>query len=347
MKLSFRWYGPDDAVTLRQIRQIPRMKGIVTALYDIPPGTVWPAGRLEALRDAIESEDLDFAVVESIYVHEDIKLGRPARDRYIDNTCQTLQHIGAVGVPVVCYNFMPVFDWTRTNLAMPLPDGSTCLSYKHDALEKTDLSRGIGEDMPAWVPYSAEEVADLIAAYQSMDEEHLWENLAYYLERIIPAAEQAGVKMAIHPDDPPWSIFGLPRIITDEDALDRVLRLVDRPANGLNLCTGSLGSSPANDLPAIVRRFGAEGRIHYAHIRNVKITGPRDFHESPHPTEYGSVNIMEVMRAYRETGFEGPMRPDHGRMIWGETGRPGYGLYDRALGAMYLSGIWEALGGAM
>jgi mannonate dehydratase len=342
MILSYRWYGPDDAVRLEQIRQIPRMQGIVSALYDIAPGLVWPRDRLEQLRDLIEAAGLKLVAIESIYVHEDIKLGRPGRDRYIDHINETLRQIGAVGVPIVCYNFMPVFDCTRTDLAMPLDDGSNALSYDHAALAQIDLSKGIG-DMPASVTYSAEEVAALLDAYRSVSEEQLWENLSYFLERIVPAAEEAGVSLAIHPDDPPWSIFGLPRIITSEVALDRLLRIVDRPANGLNLCTGSLGADPRNDLPRIIRRFGAEGRIHYAHIRNVKVTGEKCFHESHHPTEFGSVDMLEVMRAYHEVGFKGPMRPDHGRMIWGETGRPGYGLFDRALGAMYLSGIWESL----
>ncbi len=171
----------------------------------------------------------------------------------------------------------------------------------------------------------------------------MWEHLAYFLERVAPVAESCGVRLAIHPDDPPWPIFGLPRIIGDGDALARLIDLVPSPANGITFCTGSLGASPDNDLPAIARRIGARKRIHFAHCRNVAITGPRDFREVPHPSRFGDVDMFAVLRALRDTGFNGPMRPDHGRMIWGETGRPGYGLYDRALGAMYLQGLWEGL----
>ena len=149
--------------------------------------------------------------------------------------------------------------------------------------------------------------------------------------------------MAIHPDDPPWPIFGLPRIITSGAALERLVRLVDRPANGVTLCTGSLGADPANDLPAIARTLGERGRIHFAHCRNVRITGHRQFHEAPHPSALGDVNMHTVLEALAEVGFTGPMRPDHGRMIWGEHGRPGYGLHDRALGATYLYGLWEGI----
>jgi mannonate dehydratase len=156
-------------------------------------------------------------------------------------------------------------------------------------------------------------------------------------------AERAGVKLALHPDDPPWPIFGLPRILTGGAALDRLVDLAASPSNGVTFCTGSLGARADNDLPAIARRLGARGRIHFAHCRNVAITGERRFHETPHPTAYGHVDMVAVLRELRDAGFTGPIRPDHGRMIWGERGRPGYGLYDRALGATYLAGVWEAL----
>jgi mannonate dehydratase len=284
-----------------------------------------------------------FAVVESIPVHEDIKLGRPSRDRLIDNYCASVRAMGELGIPVLCYNFMPIFDWTRTDLAMRLDDGSTALAYDDAALARIDLSRGTG-DLPGWAAaYDAKELAGLLQAYQDVDTERLWEHLAYFLERVAPEAERAGVRMAIHPDDPPWSIFGLPRIITNGAAFERLIDLVDSPANGVTFCTGSLGVDPANDLPAIARTIGARGRIHFAHCRNVTITGPRQFHEAPHPTRFGDVPMRDVLVALRDTGFSGPMRPDHGRMIWGERGRPGYGLHDRALGAMYLQGMWEGL----
>jgi mannonate dehydratase len=239
---------------------------------------------------------------------------------------------------------MPIFDWTRTDLAMALPDGSTALAYDDEQLARIDLSRGTG-DLPGWATaYDSQTLNALLDAYASVDAEQLWENLGYFLERVVPAAASANVKMAIHPDDPPWPIFGLPRIVTNAESLERLTRLVDHPANGVTVCTGSLGADPGNDLPAIIRSLGARGRVHFMHCRNVRRTGEREFHESEHPSRFGDVDMLEVMRALREIGFAGPMRPDHGRMIWGERGRPGYGLYDRALGAMYLQGLWEGVG---
>lgn len=341
--MTFRWYGAADPIPLAYVRQIPGVRGVVSALYDVPVGAPWPADKLRRLADVIDDAGLRFEVVESIPVHEDIKLGRPTRDRFIDAYCESVRRMGELGVPVLCYNFMPVFDWMRTDLAMRLADGSFALAYDDDALSRIDLSRGTG-DLPGWATaYDASTLQALIDGYRRIDREDLWENLAYFLERVVPVAEAAHVKMAIHPDDPPWSIFGLPRIITDARALERLVSLVDSPANGVTFCTGSLGADRANDLPAMVRRFGAMGRINFMHCRNVKVTAPHRFHETAHPTAFGDVNMLDVLRALRETGFSGPMRPDHGRMIWGEQGRPGYGLHDRALGAMYLQGLWEGL----
>lgn len=343
MELTFRWFGPTDPVPLAHVAQIPGMRGVVGALYDVPVGEPWPADGLARLVESVDAVGLRLSVVESIPVHEDVKLGRPTRDRYADAYCASIERLGAAGVPVLCYNFMPVFDWTRTDLAMPLPDGSTALAYDEAAMARIDLSRGTG-DLPGWATaYTADELAALLAAYRAVDAERLWEHLAWFLERVVPVAEAAGVRMAIHPDDPPWSIFGLPRIVTSGAALERLVGLVDSPANGVTFCTGSLGADPANDLPAIARRLGARGRVHFAHCRNVRRTGERRFHEARHPSADGDVDMHAVLRALHETGFAGPMRPDHGRMIWGEAGRPGYGLYDRALGATYLYGLWEGI----
>ena len=343
MQMTFRWYGADDPIPLEHIRQIPGVRGVVSALYDVPVGEAWPIHSLEQLAERIDKANLSFAVVESIPVHEDIKLGRPTRDALADNYAESIRRMGALGIPVLCYNFMPIFDWTRTDLAMRLPDGSTALAYDHAALSKIDLSRGTG-DLPGWAAaYDGPTLQKLLTAYKDVNEERLWENLAWFLERVVPVAESAGVKMAIHPDDPPWSIFGLPRIITSGPALERFVKLVDSPANGVTFCTGSLGADLANDLPAMARRLGEMKRINFMHCRNVKVTAPKVFHESPHPTAFGDVDMLGVLTALRDTGFSGPMRPDHGRMIWGERGRPGYGLHDRALGATYLQGMWEAL----
>jgi len=342
--MTFRWFGPTDPIPLAHIRQIPGVQGVVSALYDVAVGDAWPHERLERLGAEIDAAGLKLAVVESIPVHEDIKLGRPTRDRLIANYCESVRTMGELGISVLCYNFMPVFDWMRTDLAMRLEDGSTALAYDDRALSAVNLARGTG-DLPGWAAtYGPSDLQALLAAYRDVDTERLWDHLAYFLERVVPVAEEARVRMALHPDDPPWSIFGLPRIICRGPDLERLVGLVDRPANGVTFCTGSLGALPENDLPAMARRLGDMGRIHFAHCRNVRITGERQFHETPHPSACGSVDLGEVLRALRDTGFTGPMRPDHGRMIWGERGRPGYGLYDRALGAMYLQGVWEGLG---
>lgn len=345
MEMTFRWFGAADPIPLAHIRQIPGVTGVVSALYDVAVGDAWTHKGLDRLAEQVDDTGLHLSVIESVPVHEDIKLGRPNRARFIENYAESIRAIGEAGVRVLCYNFMPIFDWTRTNLAFPMRDGSTALAYDDDELSRIDLSKGTG-DLPGWATaYDARTLNALLDAYRKVDEEQLWNNLAHFLEAVIPVAESAGVRMAMHPDDPPWRIFGLPRIIVDAPALDRLVKLVDSPANGITFCTGSLGAEPANDLPAMARRFSKAGRINFVHARNVKVTGPHQFHETPHPGRFGDVDMREVLRALREGGFDGPMRPDHGRMIWGEQGRPGYGLYDRALGATYLQGLWEGLGG--
>jgi mannonate dehydratase len=339
MKMTMRWYGPDDPVTLAYIRQVPVVKGIVSALHDLRTGELWPRERLQAHKALIESYGLTWDVLESSSVSEAIKLGLPLRDQHIDIYQQSLRNLASVGVRVVCYNFMSVFDWTRTQLAMPLPDGSNTLSYAQADVDHWDLSKGSG-DLPGWSEtYNPAQLKALLAAYEAMTDEQLMANLIYFLQAVIPVAEECGILMALHPDDPPWSMWNIPRIVTDEKNLARILDAVDSLHHGLTFCTGSLGVLRRNNLPAMIRRFG--GRIHFVHARNVAVTGDRDFHETAHPS--GDVPMAEVMRALLDTGFEGPIRPDHGRMIWGEQGRAGYGLYDRALGAMYLHGLYEGV----
>lgn len=343
MKMTFRWYGVDDKIPLEYIRQIPGMTGVVSAIYDVPVGEVWPMDKILALKHTVEAQGLELEVIESVPVHEDIKMGLPSRDKYIANYQETLRNLAKAGVKVVCYNFMPVFDWTRSQLDYRLPDGSTALIYNQDTVLKMNPLTG-DLNLPGWdTSYTKDGMKSLLETYQSINEEKLWDNLQYFLERVIKTAEEVKIKMAIHPDDPPWSIFGLPRIITNKANLERFVNLVDSPYNGLTLCTGSLGVSPDNDIPAMIRYFGSKGKIHFGHVRNVKITGPKSFEESAHRSANGSLDMFEIMKAFHDIGFEGYIRPDHGRMIWGETGRPGYGLYDRALGAEYLLGIWEAL----
>lgn len=341
MKMTFRWYGKDDPVSLEMIRQIPGVEGIVTAVYDVPVGEVWSEERIFALKNEVEQAGFALSVIESVPVHEDIKLGCGDRDRYIENYCKTLRNLAKAGIDCVCYNFMPVFDWTRSDLCHLLPDGSNALSYDHQTVLSMDPVSG-SLSLPGWdESYTKEELGKLLDQYRGINEEMLWDNLKYFLDRVIKTAEEVRVKMAIHPDDPPWSIFGLPRIITNEENLARFLKLYDSPYNGLTLCSGSLGVHPENDIAHMVKRFA--DRIHFAHMRNVKITGDRCFTEIGHRSADGSLDMAEIMKAYHDAGFTGYMRPDHGRMIWGEQGRPGYGLYDRALGAVYLNGIWEML----
>lgn len=352
MLMSFRWFGSrDDKIPLSYIKQIPGMKNIVGALFHIPVGEVWPLEDILALKKEIEDAGLVFKTVESVNVHEDIKLGLPTRDRLIENYCQTLRNLAKTDVDVVCYNFMPVFDWTRSELAKVLSDGSTVLSYDEKIIKNLNpqtLVDEIGKEskgftLPGWEPERLSVLKKLFEMYQDVDETKLFDNLKYFLEGIIPTAEECGIKMAIHPDDPPWSVFGLPRIVVSKENLERLVKLVDSPSNGLTLCSGSLGANQTNSIPEIVRYFGKMGRIHFGHVRNIKIHEPGVFNEVAHKDDDASLDMYEVMKAYYDIGFEGPIRPDHGRMIWGEEGRPGYGLYDRALGAVYLNGLWDAI----
>jgi mannonate dehydratase len=345
MKMSFRWYGDADPVRLDYIRQIPGMHGVVSAVYAVPVGEVWPLDQILALKGRIQAHGLAFEVVESVPVHEDIKLGKPTRAVLVDHYVQTLRNLAQCGVRVVCYNFMPVFDWTRTSLELPLPDGSTTLGFETAAVARIDPAAGI--QLPGWdTSYQPDALRALLAEYASIDDQALWGNLTYFLQRVVPAAQEAGISLAIHPDDPPRPIFGLPRIVKNREDLNRLLGIVDCPANGLTLCSGSLGADRGNDIAALVREFAGRGRIHFAHMRNVKTFENGDFHETGHRSADGSLDLGAIMAAYHEAGFEGYMRPDHGRMIWGETGKPGYGLYDRALGAVYLNGLWEGLSAA-
>ena len=343
MKLSFRWYGNDDPVKIEYIRQIPSMHSIVTAIYDVPVGEKWSMDSILSLKETVENAGLNFDVIESVPVHEDIKLGLKTRDKYIENYKENIRNLGKAGVKVICYNFMPVFDWTRTQLDKVLDDGSTALVYYVDQIK--DMDPLTGElSLPGWdSSYTKESLKEVFNKYSKVTKEDLWNNLEYFLKEIIPVAEESGVKMAIHPDDPPYDIFGLPRIITNEENLDRFLKLVDSEYNGLTFCTGSLGSGNFNNVVKMIDKYAAQGRIHFMHVRNVKLLEDGGFEESAHYSPCGSLDLVEIMKALHKHNYEGYLRPDHGRMIWGETGRAGYGLYDRALGAMYLTGIWETL----
>lgn len=350
MEMTFRWFGKEsDTVTLKQIRQIPGVTGIITTLYDTAPGEVWSRERIQAMKAEVEAAGLHVSGIESVNVHDAIKTGAPERDKYIENYIETLTNLGKENIHLVCYNFMPVFDWTRTELARKRPDGSTVLAYTQeavDALKPETIFESVFSDidgtvMPGWEPERMAKIKELFEAYKGIDDEKLFENLKYFLEKIMPVCDKYNINMAIHPDDPAWSVFGLPRIIINKTNILRMMKMVDNPHNGVTFCSGSYGTNLENDLPDMIRSL--KGRIHFAHVRNLKFNTPTDFEEAAHLSADGSFNMYEIMKALYEIGFDGPIRPDHGRMIWDEEAMPGYGLYDRALGACYLQGLWEAI----
>ena len=350
MEMTLRWFGTGfDTVTLSQIRQVPGVTGVITTLYDMLPGQVWERERIRSLKQEVERAGLTVAGIESVNVSDSIKVGDSSRDRDIDAYIQTLRNLGEEGIRLVCYNFMPVFDWTRTELARRRPDGGTVFAYNQAAVDRIDpenmssiISEGSnGIVMPGWEPERIGKVRELFERYREVDEEKLFENLCYFLRAILPVCQKFDIRMAIHPDDPAWPVFGLPRIVTDLPRLQRLMNAVDDVHNGVTFCAGSYGTRPENDLPTMIRALA--GRIHFAHVRNLKFNEPGDFEEAAHLSSDGSFDMYEIVRALYESGFDGPIRPDHGRMIWGEKAMPGYGLYDRALGAEYILGLWEAV----
>lgn len=351
MKMGFRWFGAaDDAIPLRHIRQIPAVTHVVGALFDIPVGEVWPVAQIQSLSEEIDAAGLRFEVVESVNIHDDIKIGLPGRDRWIENYIQTIENLAACGIKVICYNFMPVFDWVRTELRHELADGSYVLALDSALVEGSVAEmlarvqrQAAGIRLPGWEADRLADVKALFEAYADVDDARLASNLEYFIKAIMPACERFDVKMAVHPDDPPWPLFGLPRIVKNASDLRRIEGFHDSPYNAFTLCAGSLGANPDNDVPAIIREFVSRGKAPFVHARNIKHTAPGRFHESAHLSSEGSLDMFEVILALHESGFDGYVRPDHGRDIWGERGRPGYGLHDRAIGIAYLTGLWEAV----
>ncbi len=350
MKMTLLWYGPGyDSVTLEQIRQIPGVTGVITTLYDIPAGEEWTRDRVHNLKSIVEASGLKIEGIESVNVSDDIKIGTAKRDEHIDNYIKSLAALGEEDIHMVCYNFMPVFDWTRTDLAKVRPDGGTVLAYDQKVVDSIDpqvffnqtTDNSNGFVMPGWEPERLGHVQELFEAYKDVDADKLFNNLVYFLEAIGPVCEKYDIKMAIHPDDPAWPVFGLPRIITGKESIQKMLKAVDKEYNGITLCMGSLGTNPKNDIPDIIR--ACKGRINFAHVRNLHHFEPGVFEEAAHLSSDGSFDMYEAVKALHDIGFDGPIRPDHGRTIWGEKCMPGYGLYDRALGAVYIEGLWEAI----
>ncbi len=352
MKMALRWYGrDDDPVPIRYIRQIPGVRGIMGLLNE-PAGEDWPEDKFVQLKTEVNEAGLEIEVIESVNVHEDIKLGLPSRDRYISNYISTVRMLAKHGVKVIIYNFMPVLDWLRTDLNRLIEeDGSYSMYYDEAAIKglgPLDLARrnregSGGFSLSGWEPERMAQLEKTMRLYDGMTTEQLLQNYKYFLDAVIPVCENVGIRLACHPDDPAWPIFGLPRIAHSADNFEKIISLHDSPANALCLCTGSLGSDPDNDLPAIIRSFGQRDRIAAVHVRNIKFLGDRRFRESAHFSENGSFDMYQIMRAIHDSCPDVWIRPDHGRMIWDEQGRPGYGLYDRALGAEYLLGLWEAI----
>ncbi|WP_342269065.1 mannonate dehydratase [Spiroplasma endosymbiont of Aspidapion aeneum] len=349
MKLSFRWYGPNkDPISLKYISQIPNISSIVTQCYEYKPGEIWEQQNIKLLKSLVEKDKLKMEVIESVPVHEDIKLGRPTRDKLIANYCKTLENLAKEGINVVCYNFMPAFDWVRTNLYKQMEDGSFCESYDQKDIDKLDAASAIKKfkKLPAWtLSFPDEETEEIITLYQKMSNDELWENISYFINSIMPTCDKFKIKMAIHPDDPAWPIFNIPRLITCEKNIERFLKINDSPNHGLTLCVGSLATNLENNLPKIVNKFVK--KIFFTHIRNIEYTSKTEFQEIAHASKKGVLDLVEILRVYRENNYQGYIRPDHGRMIWGEEKlphTPGYGLYDRALGLSYINGVWDGLG---
>jgi mannonate dehydratase len=341
MKLSFRWYGLNDSIPLTYLKQIPNMYSVVTSVYDKKPGEVWDKESLLALKEASEKHGLAMEVIESIPVSEDIKMGSAKRDEHIDAFRKNLALCGQVGVKCVCYNFMPVFDWLRTNMHHQNPDFSNSLSYSADDFAKVDPNH---LHLPGWdESYSPDELQNLLHIYQGISHEEYFKNLEYFLNSIMDVCDQYDINMAIHPDDPPWDIFGLPRIVSNEKNLDDMFSAVPNKHNGLTLCTGSFGAGRKNDVPHMAEKYAKQGRIYFAHLRNVLYTDDKDsFVEVGHYSNSGSLDMFKIVKNLVDNGFDGYVRPDHGRNIFGEEEKPGYGLYDRALGCAYINGLFEA-----
>ena len=338
MKMGWRWYGEgNDPITLADIKQIPGVEEIVWALHSKMPGEIWEEDEIKAVVDQIHSYGFDATIVESVNVHDDIKIGLPTRDQYIENYKQCIRNLSKFGVKTICYNFMPVFDWTRTDLFHPIGDGSTALFYQKD------LIKG---DYKAMADYIMSFTEKYHMTFPGWEPERMakWDNLKYFLEAIMPTCHECDIKMAIHQDDPPWDIFGLPRLLVNAESIDRFLSMVDDPYNCLTLCSGSMNANPNNNVAEIVRKHC--DRIPFAHIRNIHHFENGDFSEAAHRDCCGETGIIEILRAYHDCGFDGCIRPDHGRQLWEEgpgNCRPGYGKYDRALGIQYMLGVWDLL----
>jgi mannonate dehydratase len=388
MEETWRWFGPDDTVTLEQIRQAGAT-GIVTALDHVPTGETWPVAEIEARKRLIEDAGLSWSVVESVPLHNDIKTRSGDYRRYVDNYRDSLRHLGAAGIHRVCYNFMPVVDWTRTNLDYELPNTARALCFEmadfaaydlfvlerngaSDCYSDAIIERATGrfaemsvearqaleQNIIAGLPggegsYDREGIRAEIARFSELGNDRYRANLVAFLKEIIPAAEAAGVVMAIHPDDPPFSLFGLPRVVSTADDARALLEAVPSPANGLTMCAGSYGARGDNDLVAMIREF--HDRIYFVHLRNIRRADDGSFFEADHlhgdNDIVGIVNALLDAEQLRQGLAPGrcaiPMRPDHGHTLGAEQTdeklRPGYSYAGRMKGLAELRGVIHAL----
>ena len=370
MHMGFRWYGEgNDTISLDDIRQIPGVETIVWSLHHKQAGEVWQPGEIDEAMTSITrlsardraagiTKTFNADVVESVNVHESIKTGSTvlgmSRDQAIDAYIETVANLGKAGVRVVTYNFMPVFDWLRTEMFHPCPDGSTALYYNQHQVDQLSPQGIIDETLkgagtltvPGWEPERLAHLPELMEAYQGMDHELMYANYKYFLDAVIPTCERYDVRLAVHPDDPAFDLFGWPRVVSSKEGIQRVLNLNPSPYNGLCLCLGSFSSRRGNDAVDAVRTF--MDRIHFSHVRNIRFTDEEgSFFEVGHRASEGDVDTVGIMQAYAEADYQGYIRPDHGRHLWSENTeagrpRPGYGLYDRAMGIQYLLGVWDA-----
>jgi mannonate dehydratase len=387
MKETWRWFGPEDPVTLDHIKQAGAT-GIVSALHHFYRGEAWPLHEVLKRRDEILAAGFVWSVVESIPIHNSIKLRSGPYEIYINAWKDTLAAVAKAGVGIVCYNFMPVVDWTRTDLAWRLPTTGYALRFdavdfaaydvcilerkgaaadyseeqvraargRHASMSdsrKDELERTIIAGLPgAEASYSRETIRRLIAEYESITPAELRNNLISFLREVAPVAQELGVRLAIHPDDPPWSLFGLPRVVSTEEDVGEILAGCDVGANGLTFCVGSFGARADNDLVAMVREFGS--RVHFAHLRQVTREPDGSFHEAEHLA--GSSDILCVIRALLEeelhrrragcADHEIPMRPDHGHLLADDIGKkvnPGYSLVGRLKGLAELRGVMQGM----
>lgn len=393
MRESWRWFGPNDPVSLAEIRQTGATD-IVSALHHIPIGEVWPRDAIRAHKALVEQHNetmtpLLWTVVESIPVHDDIKLAAPGHQKYIDAWVETLKNLAAEGIKTICYNFMPVIDWTRTDLKFQLPNGAFALRFDQDrfaafdlfilqregadadyaadeiararavfetmdAAERADLTKTIIAGLPGKMTdaYSLEDFRAALARYDAVDHDGLRQNLFAFLSQVLPHAEEYDVALAIHPDDPPWDMFGLPRVICTPDDLDKLFDALPSPANGITLCVGTYGSRPDNDLPQMARDYA--DRIHFAHLRGVTRDPQeqRSFFEASHLDS--DIDMVRVIRHLLENESvlqrEIFIRPDHGHLMMGDisrTSNPGYSAIGRMKGLAEIRGVIKAVSASL